>query len=65
MATGDKEAGHHHSLRVRRTKSWYNETDQKLSILVRRVCVLVTSEGWRVRLGMVSWAYTILSHCHR
>ena len=50
---------------VRRTKSWYSETDKKLSILVQRVCVLVTSEGWRVRLGMVGWAHTILSHCHR
>ena len=52
------------SVAVKRTKSWCNETDQKLSILVQRVCVLVTSEGWRVRLGLVGWAHTILTHCH-
>jgi hypothetical protein len=64
VATKVEEAGPH-LWPVRRTKSWYSETDEKLSVLVQRVCVLVTSEGWRVRLGMVGWAHTILSHCHR
>ena len=64
MATKAEAAGPH-SWPVKRTKSWYSETDEKLNVLVQRVCVLVTSEGWRVRLGMVGWAHTILSHCHR
>ena len=63
MANEAEEAGPR-SVAVKRTKSWCNETDQKLSILVQRVCVLVTSEGWRVRLGLVGWAHTILTHCH-
>ena len=60
-----KEGAEPHLWPVRRTESWYSETDEKLSVLVQRVCVLVTSEGWRVRLGMVAWAHTILTHCHR
>ena len=53
------------SLAVKRSKSWCTETDRKLSVLVQRVCVLVTSEGWRVRMGMVGWAHTLLTHSHR
>ena len=53
------------SLAVNRSKSWCSATDRKLSILVQRVCVLVTSEGWRVRLGLVGWAYSLLIHCQR
>ena len=63
-ANKEEEAGPR-SLAVQRSKSWCRETDRKLSVLVQRVCVLVTSEGWRVRLGLVGWAHTLLTHCHR
>lgn len=66
VGVADKKEGAEPQLwPLRRTRSWYSETDEKLSVLVQRVCVLVTSEGWRVRLGMVGWAHTILTHCHK
>ena len=54
------------SLVVERTRKWCAETDHKLSILAHKVAAsLVMSEGWRVRVGMVVWAHSLLTHCHR
>ena len=66
VGVADKKEGAEPQLwPLRRTRSWYSETDEKLSVLVQRVCVLGTSAGGRVRRGMVGWAHTILTHCHK
>lgn len=54
-----------HELVVLRTKQWESDTDHKLSVLVQRMSVLVTSEEWRVRVVMVGWAHCMLTHCYR
>ena len=61
--TGEQEK--HHELLVVRTKEWESDTDHKLSVLVQRMSVLVTSEEWRVRVVMVGWAHCLLMHCYR
>ena len=54
------------SLAVERTREWCVDTDHKLSILAHKMTAsLVMSEGWRVRVGMVVWAHSLLTHCHR
>ena len=52
-------------LNVDRTAKWLSETDNKLALLVGRLSGLVTSEGWRVRVGMVGWAHCLLRRSHR
>ena len=48
---------------VHRTEKWYEETATKLNVLIQRMCVLVTSEAWKVRVQLVGVAHTILHHC--
>ena len=51
-------------LRVDRSRDWMRETDQKLAVLAGKVMgVLVTSEQWRVRRGVVIWAHCLLGNC--
>ena len=52
-------------LEVKRTLAWQQETDSKLCMLVQRMSGLVTSEGWRVRVGVLGWAHVLLSHSYR
>lgn len=52
-------------LGVKRTLSWQQDTDSKLCVLVQRMSGLVTSEGWRVRVGLVAWANCLLTRCYR
>ena len=52
-------------LGVKRTLSWQQDTDSKLCVLVQRMSGLVTSEGWRVRVGLVGWANCLLTCCYR
>ncbi len=52
-------------LTVERSLSWQQETDAKLCVLVQRMCGLVTSSNWRVRMGLVSWTHILLSHSYR
>lgn len=59
------QASEERSLVVERTREWRVETDSKLSLLAHKMASLVTSEGWRVRVGMVVWAHSLLTHCHR
>lgn len=48
---------------VQRTQAWQKKTAGNLSLLVERLCVLVTSDAWKVRLYMVGWSHTLLTHC--
>ncbi len=48
---------------VERTEAWWAKTAENLSLLVERMCVLVTSDAWKVRLYLVGWAHTLLTRC--
>ena len=48
---------------IQRTKAWQNKTAENLKLLVERMCVLVTSPVWRVRLCLVGWAHSLLTRC--
>lgn len=48
---------------VKRTEAWLEETGKRLGLLIQRMCVLVTSEVWRVRVQLVGWAHVLLHHC--
>ena len=63
--TSDPMLPERHSLLVERSEDWRRGTGERLQMLVHRVCVLVTSEAWRVRLFLVGWAHSLLTHCHR
>ena len=55
-----------HTLRVERSRQWRVETDRRLSVLAHKVvAVLVTSDGWRGRRGVVLWAHCLLGNCYR
>ena len=56
---------HSTSLLVERTREWSEETGNRLSVLIQRVSVLVTSDAWKLRLHVVGWAHSLLSHSHR
>ena len=51
------------SLVVERTGAWLQETAKHLNVLIQRICVLVTSEVWKVRVQLVGWAHCLLQHC--
>lgn len=55
--------GHGNVQVVERTEDWKKKTAGNLSVLVERLCVLVTSEVWKVRLYLVCWGHTLLTHC--
>ena len=48
---------------VEQTDDWLKKTCGNLSVLVDRVCVLVTSDAWRVRLYLVGWAHVLVTRC--
>lgn len=48
---------------VDRTEAWQQDTAQRLSLLIQRMCVLVTSEVWRVRVQLVGVVHSLLYHC--
>lgn len=62
----EEECGHtsQSSLKVSRTKAWEEKTSRQLCLLMERVCILVTSEAWKLRLHLVGWAHCLLSHCY-
>ena len=51
------------SLAVERTGEWLEGVAKHLSVLVQRMCVLVTSDVWKVRVQLVGWAHSLLQHC--
>lgn len=53
------------SLLVTKTTEWLEGTAKRLSVLIQRIFVLVTSDQWRVRLQLVGWAHALLQHCSR
>ena len=56
----------HTSLGINRSREWITNTDSKLGILAGKMMgVLVTSDGWRRRRGVVMWAHCLLGNCHR
>ena len=48
---------------VQQTEAWREKTANNLRLLIERMCVLVTSPVWRVRLCLVGWAHSLLAHC--
>lgn len=59
----DEQAVKQESLAVCRTGVWLEETAKRLGLLIQCMCVLVTSEVWKVRVHLVGWAHSLLQHC--
>ena len=51
------------SLLIEKTSVWYKETDKKLNILVQQMVSLISHDNWKVRLAMVAWGHSLLTHC--
>ena len=60
---GEEQGRERKPVLVRQTESWLQETAERLKLLMERMCVLVTSDVWRVRLVLVGWAHSLLQHC--
>lgn len=50
------------SLMVDRSEVWRKKTAENCKVLIQRMCLLVTSDVVKVRVSLVGWAHSLLSH---
>ena len=53
-------------LSVSRNEAWVSATAEKVAILVAKVSGVAQGSGnWRVRVGVVEWAASLLTYCDK